>query len=201
MVECCRLRPCCRCHFCDCPAVRARAAACVAVVPPRSSHGVRVVHPKGLLLCVCFRVPQEAGGGHRLRPGDPGPGCHQTTTAPHCNPDGRPHRPRPIPLRRGGGRSKVSILDSGKRKPIKTEHLPAVGAVIHAERAVIASARQPPLPPPTPSPPQRGLLHTNGRRAGAAARGARRLPHDAGGASASASNGHDIVVPATEEGK
>ena len=147
MVECCRLRPCWRCHFCDCPAVRARAAACVAVVPPRSSHGVRVVHPERLLLCVCFRVPQEAGGGHRLRPGDPGPGCHQTTTAPHCNPDGRPHRPRPIPLRRGGGRSKVSILDAEKRKPIKTEHLPAVGAFIHAERAahhVRASAAPPP---------------------------------------------------------
>ena len=41
----------------------------------------------------------------------------------------------------------MSILDAEKRKPIKTEHLPAVGAFIHAERAVITSARQPPLPP------------------------------------------------------
>ena len=50
----------------------------------------------------------------------------------------------------------MSILHAKKRQPIKTEHLPAVGAVIHAERAVIASARQAPLPHPQRHRPLRG---------------------------------------------
>ena len=57
--------------------------------------------------------------------------------------------------------------------------------------------------PPRQAPPPRrhhplsgNSSHADGRRAGAAPRGARRLPHDAGGASASASHGHSIVVAA-----
>ena len=128
--------------------------------------------------------------------------CCRTTTAPHCNPNGHPHCPRPIRLCRGGGRSKVSIFSAEKRKPIKNVHSPVVGVVLDAERAAVASATSGARPPPplTTSSPQRGLLlHNNGRRAGAAARGARRLPHDAGGASAS--DGHSITVAATEEDK
>ena len=108
-----------------------------------------------------------------LRPGDPAPGCHRTTTAPHHAPDGRPHRPQPITLCREGGESKVSVLYAEKRKPIKIDHSPAAGAVCDGERAAVASAPsgRPPPPPDAIAPQSRLLLHANGRRTGATAGG------------------------------
>ena len=83
---------------------------------------------------------QEAGNGRRRRPGDPAQGSHRATSAPHSDPNGRPHRPRPVTLCRGGGRSEVSVLYVQKRKTIKKAHSPAVDAVMGAERAAAASA-------------------------------------------------------------
>lgn len=60
----------------------------------------------------------------------------------------------------------------------------------------VRRVRRPSAPPRRHRPLGGNSSRADGRRAGAAARGARRLPHDAGGASASASHGHSIVVAA-----